>query len=122
MMGLGEYHIVAGRIERDRRLGGCFAWVAQHPMCDAEVFMKAALEANGWTPTSRIRVLADGADSLSNLVNTAAEETTHRVLDWFHISMRLRPIEQMSSGVVTIIEDADPVLTELLSENRSSSL
>jgi hypothetical protein len=60
--------------------------------------MKAALEDNGWTPTSRIWVLADGADGLSNLVNTAAEETTHRVLDWFHISMRLRPIEQMSPG------------------------
>jgi hypothetical protein len=88
-MGLGEYHVVAGRIEREGRLGGCLAWVAQHPMCDAEVFMKAALEDNGWTRTSRVRVLADGADGLSNVVNTAAEETTHRVLDWFHISMRL---------------------------------
>lgn len=92
MMGLGEYHVVAGRIEREGRLGGCFAWVAQHPMCDAEAFMKAALEDNGWTRTSRVRVLADGADGLSNVVNTAAAETTDRVLDWFHISMRLRPI------------------------------
>jgi hypothetical protein len=31
MMGMGEYHVVAGRIEREGRLGGCFAWVAQHP-------------------------------------------------------------------------------------------
>jgi hypothetical protein len=85
-------------------------------MCDAEAFMKAALEDNGWTRTSRVRVLADGADGLSNVVNTAAEETTHRVLDWFHISMRLRPIEQMSPGVATIVGDADPALTELLSE------
>jgi hypothetical protein len=29
MMGLGEYHVVAGRIEREGRLGGCFAGVAQ---------------------------------------------------------------------------------------------
>jgi len=78
--------------------------------------MKAALEDNGWTPTSRIRVLADGADGLSNLVDTAAEETTHGVRDWFHISMRPRPIGQMSPGIVTIVGDADPVLTELLSE------
>ena len=75
MMGLGEYHVVAGRIEREGRLGSCFAWVAQHPMCDAEAFMKAALEDNGWTRTSRVRVLADGADGLTNVVNTAAEET-----------------------------------------------
>jgi hypothetical protein len=116
MMDPGKYHVVAGRIEREGQLGGCFAWVAQHPMCDAAAFMKAALEDNGWTPISQIRVLADGADGLSNLVNTAAEETTHRALDWFHISMRLRPIEQMSPGVVTIVGDPDPVLTELLSE------
>jgi hypothetical protein len=30
--------------------------------------------------------------------------------------MRLRPIEQMSPGIASIIGDADPVLTELLSE------
>ena len=65
-MGYGEYHVVAGRIEHEGRLGGHFAWVAQHPMCDAEVFMKAALDDNGWTQASRIRVLADGADGLQS--------------------------------------------------------
>jgi hypothetical protein len=114
MMGLGEYHVVAGRIEREGRLGDHFAWVAQHPMCDAEIFMKAALDDKGWTQASRVRVLADGADGLSNLVNAATEKTTHRVLDWFHISMRLRPIEQMAPGIASIVGDADPVLTELL--------
>jgi hypothetical protein len=116
VMGLAEYHVVAGRIEREGRLGGYFAWVAQHPMCDAEAFMKAALDDHGLTQTSRVRVLADGADSLSNLVNAATEKTTHRVLDWFHISMRLRPIEQMSPGIASIVGDADPILTELLRE------
>jgi hypothetical protein len=115
-MGLAEYHVVAGRIEREGRLGGYFAWVAQHPMCDAEAFMKAALDDHGLTQTSRVRVLADGADSLSNLVSAATEKTTHRVLDWFHISMRLRPIEQMSPGIALIVGDADPTLTELLRE------
>jgi hypothetical protein len=46
-------------------------WIAQHPMCAAEAFMKAALDDHGLTQTSRVRVLADGADSLSNLVNEA---------------------------------------------------
>jgi hypothetical protein len=116
VMGLAEYHVVAGRIEREGRLGGYFAWVAAHPMCDAEAFMKAALDDHGLTQTSRVRVLADGADSLSNLVSAATEKTTHRVLDWFHISMRLRPIEQMSPGIALIVGDADPILTELLRE------
>ena len=52
MMGLGEYHVVAGRVESEGQQGGCFAWVAQHPMCDPEAFMKAALEDNGWTQDS----------------------------------------------------------------------
>ena len=42
--------------------------------------------------------------------------TAHRVLDWFHISMRLRVIEQMAPGVAAIVGNTDPALTELLTE------
>jgi hypothetical protein len=38
------------------------------------------------------------------------------VLDWFHISMRLRPIEQMSSWIAIAAGGSDYVLTELLDE------
>ena len=48
-------------------------------------------------------MLADGANSLSNLVSAATEKTTRRVLDWFHISMRLRPIEQTSPVIASIV-------------------
>ena len=116
MRGLREYHVVAGRIERDGQLGGRFAWVAQHRACDAGAFMKAALQSNGWTAKSQVRVLADGADGLANLVSGAAEKKTRRVLDWFHISMRLRPIEQMSPGIAIAAGGSDSVLTELLNE------
>jgi hypothetical protein len=113
---LTEYHVVAGRIERDGQLGGHFAWVAQHPLCGAEDFMKAALEANGWTKKSQVRVLADGAEGLTNLASGAAEKLVHRVLDWFHISLRLRPIEQMSAGIANATSHSDVVLDELLCE------
>jgi hypothetical protein len=76
--------------------------------------MKAALEANGWTPESKVRVLADGADGLSNLVDAAAGKPTERLLDWFHISMRLRPIEQMCSKIAMAVGDSDAELKELL--------
>src|ERR1035437_3488811 len=78
--------------------------------------MKAALQSNGWTTKSQVRVLADGADGLTNLVSGAAEKKTRRVLDWFHISMRLRPIEQMSPGIAIAAGGSDSVLTELLKE------
>jgi hypothetical protein len=60
-------------------------------------------------------VLADGADGLGNLVSATAEETT-RALDWFHISMRLRSIEQMSCGIATAFGNASSALNDLLGE------
>jgi hypothetical protein len=63
---------------------------------------------------SKVRVLADGADGLSNLVDAAAEKPTERVLDWFHISMRLRPIEQMTAKIAMAAGDSDAELKQLL--------
>ena len=78
--------------------------------------MRAALEADGWKPESQLRVLADGAEGLSNLVSSAAGKATDNVLDWFHISMRLRPIEQMSPKIAAAIGDSDEDLKQLLVE------
>lgn len=78
--------------------------------------MKAALENNGWTSDSQVRVLADGADGLSHLVSTVAAKTTRRILDWFHIRMHLRPIEPMSPGVAKAVDTSNSVLSELLNE------
>ena len=114
-MWLREYQVVAGRMERQGKLGDYFAWVPQHRLCFTPDFMKAALEANGWTPKSKVRVLADGADGLSNLVDAATGKPTARVLDWFHISMRLQPIEQMSSKMA-MAGDLDAELNQLLTE------
>ena len=50
--------------------------------------MKAALEANGWTSQSQVVVLADGADGLKNLVQSAVNSEPRSILDWFHIVRR----------------------------------
>jgi hypothetical protein len=115
-MWLREYQVVAGRMARQGELGGYFAWVPQHRLCFTKEFMKAALEANGWTPKSQVRVLADGGDGLGNLVGSAAGKPTERVLDWFHLSMRLQPIEQMSSKIAMAAGDSEAELKQLLSE------
>jgi hypothetical protein len=39
-----QHSVVAGRIERDGILAGRFVWPGE-----AEQFLKAALQANGWT-------------------------------------------------------------------------
>ena len=55
----------------------------------AMVSTKCIVHPAGRGPAWTTRVLADGADGLSNWVSTPAEKTTLRVLDWVHISMRL---------------------------------
>jgi len=82
--GLYQHYVVAGRVERDRDLGGHFAWVAQRPD-DALQFMKAAMRGDGWTERSRVAVLADGADGLADLVSAVSPNTCRSILDWFHI-------------------------------------
>jgi hypothetical protein len=52
-------------------------------------------------------------DGLNNLVCAATEKPTRKILDWFHISMRLRPIEQMARGIA---EAADRSQVALLKE------
>ena len=118
MMGLGEHLVVAGRVERDGLLGGSFAWVTQYPLCDDLAYMKAALETHGWTPESHVTVLADGADGLNNLVCATTEKASRKILDWFHISMGLRPIEQMARGMAVVAEGAQAVLLKELLETK----
>jgi hypothetical protein len=110
---LRQHYVVAGRIDRDGHMAGRFAWVAQSPT-DSLDFMKAALSNNGWTASSQVAVIADGADGLKNLVIAAPPNAPRGILDWFHISMRLRPIEQMAPGLAELLGGAGQGIAETL--------
>jgi hypothetical protein len=113
--GLYQHYVVAGRVERDGELGGHFAWVAQRPN-DALEFMRAAMRSDGWTERSRVAVLADGADGLADLVSAVSPNTCRSILDWFHISMRLRPIEQMVPKIAEALKQLDVGIGEFILE------
>lgn len=83
---------------------------------EAEQFMKAALQANGWTTQTQVVVLADGADGLKNLVHAAINSEPRSILGWFHISMRLRPIEQMAAKVAAALDDCEPDIAAFVRE------
>jgi hypothetical protein len=85
--GIYQHYVVAGRIDRDGTLAGRFAWITQWPG-EAEQFMKAAPQANGWSTQTKVVVLADGADGLKNLVQAAVNSEPCSILDWFHIVRR----------------------------------
>jgi hypothetical protein len=113
LAGMTQHYVVAGRVEADGHLGGSFAWVAQSAD-DARRFIRSTLETHGWTPTSRVVVLADGADGLASLIQGVTENSACEILDWFHISMRLRAIEQMTVKTAAAVEALDPGLAEMI--------
>ena len=61
--------------------------------------MRAALGDQGWRPGQKVTVISDGEAFLPNLVRAATREPVRHILDWFHLSMRMRPIEQMLLGL-----------------------
>jgi len=66
-----------------------------------------------------VKELADGAGGLSDLVNAAAEETTHRVFFGFKSACVPGELNRCRRGWG--VGDTDAVLPELLSEKGRSS-
>lgn len=93
-----------GALPWNGELGGHIAWVPEATGATGAM-MKSALDDDGFTSDSSLDVLADGADGLESVVREAAERPPTQRLDWFHISMRLRPIEQMVARVAELVPD-----------------
>jgi hypothetical protein len=100
-----QLHVVAGRIDKDGQLGSHFAWVARESV--ASTHMKAVLEDQGCNSNSMVAVLADGADGLGGIVRRVIPQTPRTILDWFHISMRLRHIEQMGPSMMELFPQVE---------------
>jgi hypothetical protein len=100
-----QLHVVAGRIDKDGQLGSHFAWVASESV--ASTYMKAVLEDQGCNSNSMVAVLADGADGLGGIVRRVIPQTPRTILDWFHISMRLRHIEQMVPSMMELFPQVE---------------
>jgi hypothetical protein len=56
----------------------------------------------GWQPGRAVTVISDGEPALPTLVRTATGEPIRHILDWWHISMRVRHIEQALAGIYTL--------------------
>lgn len=58
-----------------------------------------ALTYLGYQGKGEITVISDGAECLKRLKTALPQPATH-ILDWFHIAMKLRPIEQIAASVL----------------------
>ncbi|WP_292529967.1 hypothetical protein [Methylocystis sp.] len=87
-----------GRDEADGRPPRHFAAASNISTSNVDA-VRAALRAQGWVPGRDITVFSDGDPALKGAVISAARQQITHVLDWFHISMRVRHIEQAFEGI-----------------------
>jgi hypothetical protein len=76
------------------------------------VTLRAALITQGWRPGSAVTVISDGEPALRNLVKASTGEEVTHILDWWHLSIRVRHIEQTVQGMETSETPAHPTILD----------
>lgn len=87
-----------GRVVSEGRAPRQFAG-APHIATGKHDIVRAAMRAQGWLPGRDVSVFSDGEVGLQNIVVSATRQPVTHILDWFHLSMRLRHIEQAWEGI-----------------------
>jgi hypothetical protein len=68
--------------------------------------LRAALREQGWREGDAVTVISDGDPALPALARAATQAPVESILDWFHLSMRVRHVEQALLGLQAL-EPAD---------------
>lgn len=110
-----NFEVVVGSIESKtgskRRFGLSLAG-ADHPLeC-----LKSNLKAAGWRPGAAVTVLSDGDPALPRLVRNATNGNVKHILDWWHISARIRHVETTFYTLLSRIENSGTSDVEALVE------
>jgi hypothetical protein len=93
-----HFEIAMGRVVAKGRPPRQFA-ASPHVTTGKHDVVRAALRAQGWVPGSDVTVFSDGDVGLQGIVISATRQPITHILDWFHLSMRLRHIEQAWEGI-----------------------
>ncbi|OCP19364.1 hypothetical protein BC361_31030 [Ensifer sp. LC54] len=93
-----HFEIAMGRIVAKGRRPRQFA-ASPHVVAGKHEIVRAALRAQGWMPGTDVTVFSDGDVGLRGIVMSATRGPITHILDWFHLSLRLRHIEQAWGGI-----------------------
>ena len=58
-----------------------------------------ALQSEGYAGRGEVTVLSDGAEIMKRLPKALPQPTAH-IIDWFHIAMKIQPLQQVADHVV----------------------
>jgi hypothetical protein len=93
-----HFEIAMGRVVAQRRPPSQFA-AAPNIATGTHDVVCAAMRAQGWLSGRDVTVFSDGEIGLQSIVLSATRQPVTHILDWFHLSMRLRHIEQAWEGI-----------------------
>src|SRR3712207_2644766 len=96
-----RFEVILGKVEAASRPSRSFALVARAAE-RPHALVRGALAHQGWTDATPITAISDGDPALPALVGAAARAPVTHILDGFHLSMRVRHIEQVVRGLYTL--------------------
>ena len=99
------FEAICGKVEREGCSPRRFALVrsvAEQP----HMLLRATLLEQGWREGATVTVISDGDPALPALARAATKAPVEYILDWFHLSMRVRHVEQALLGLQAL-EPAD---------------
>ena len=94
-----HFEVMVGRVETERQHVRHFA-VAPNVATSRSRAIGNALRSRGWLLGRGVTVLSDGDPALVESVRRAAADRVKHILDWFHVSMRVRRVEQALAGLL----------------------
>jgi len=96
-----NFEVICGKVEQEGRFSRRFALVrsvAEQP----QALLRAALRNQGWREGEAVTAISDGDPALPTLVRSATQAPVEHILDWFHLSMRVRHVEQAHLGLYAL--------------------
>ncbi|WP_299949443.1 ISKra4 family transposase [uncultured Ruegeria sp.] len=111
-----NFELIVGSIEskgREKRRFGLSVIGADNP----RDYLRRNLEAAGWRDGTAVTVLSDGDPALPRLVRDATGAEINHILDWWHISIRIRHVETTFQTLFSLFEDPEGLAVKKLVQN-----
>jgi hypothetical protein len=96
-----NFEAICGKVEQEGHSSRRFALVrsvAEQP----HGLLRAALREQGWRERKPVTAISDGDPALPALVRSATGGPVEHILDWFHLSMRVRHAELALLGLYAL--------------------
>jgi hypothetical protein len=89
---VSKFEVISARVERNGHMGRRFVCALARRTL-ARVLIVAALEQSVWTRSTQVDVVTDGARGMRSLVTSVAPRVAPKILDWFHLGMKLHTVK-----------------------------